>query len=103
MEESKPRVCRRLTFDDVQSPEEAATGTSESPQGMGNEYLNIQEEMRSHLETAKQRWNFDFENEVPLEGRWKWENVLGSEPSVAQGQADAEDGASEFDSDGPEQ
>jgi hypothetical protein len=100
--ERKPRVCRRLTFDDVQSPGEAAAGTSEDPPGMGNEYLNIQEEMRSHLETAKQRWNFDFENEVPLEGRWKWEKVLGSEPPVVQGEADAEDEASNSDADGPE-
>jgi hypothetical protein len=69
---------------------------------MGHEILNFQEEMRSHLETAKQRWNFDFENEVPLEGRWKWEKVLGSEPPMVQGQADAEDEASEFDADRPE-
>jgi hypothetical protein len=101
--ERKPRVCRRLIFDDVQNPGEATTGTSEGPPEMGNEYLNIEEEMRSHLESAKQRWNFDFENEVPLEGRWKWEKVLGSEPSMVQGQADAEDEATEFDADRPEQ
>jgi hypothetical protein len=100
--ETKLSVCKRLIFDDVQDPDEAATGTGDG-HPIGNEYLNIQEEMRSHLETAKQRWNFDFENEVPLEGRWRWDKVLGSEPTMVQGQADAEDEASEFDADKPEQ
>jgi hypothetical protein len=99
----KPPACRRLNFDDVQS--NGAIGNSEGSAGTGNENPNIQEEMRSQLETAKRRWNFDFENEVPLEGRWQWEKVLGSEPPIVETQADAdaEDEASDFDSDGPEQ
>lgn len=28
-----------------------------------------------HREEAKLRWNFDFKNEVPLEGDWVWEKV----------------------------
>lgn len=99
--EQKPRVCRRLNFDDVQNPGEAATGTSEGPQ-MGNESLNIEEEIRSHIETAKLKWNFDFEKEVPLDGRWIWEKV-GSELPTVQGQADAEDEATELDAERPEQ
>ncbi|XP_063811743.1 cyclin-dependent kinase inhibitor 1-like [Pseudophryne corroboree] len=27
------------------------------------------------VEEAKRRWNFDFVNEVPLEGEFKWEKV----------------------------
>lgn len=26
-------------------------------------------------EAAQQKWNFDFVNEVPLEGDWEWERV----------------------------
>lgn len=100
--EHKPNVCRRLNFDDVQNHGEYATGTSEGPQ-MGSESFSIEEEMRSHLENAKQRWNFDFEKEIPLEGRWKWEKVLGSELPTVQGPADAEDEASELDAERPEQ
>jgi hypothetical protein len=100
----KSHVCRRLTFDDMQNVGEAATGTGDdSPPQMGDQHVNIEEETRSHLEAAKQRWNFDFQNEVPLNGRWQWEKVLGSEPTMQQGQADAEDEASEFDTNRPEQ
>ncbi|KFP70873.1 Cyclin-dependent kinase inhibitor 1, partial [Acanthisitta chloris] len=29
--------------------------------------------LRQNLEEAKQRWNFDFETETPLEGPFTWE------------------------------
>lgn len=35
--------------------------------------LNILEEEASTSEEKKRRWNFDFTNEIPLEGDWVWE------------------------------
>jgi hypothetical protein len=70
---------------------------------MGNDHLNtLQEEMSSYRESAKQRWNFDFENEIPLEGRWQWEKAELSEPPTVEGQADADDEAPQLDADRPE-
>lgn len=40
---------------------------------------NNQEPIPIHLDesrqTAQERWNFDFENEIPLEGDWEWERI----------------------------
>jgi hypothetical protein len=93
-------ACRRLTFDDVENSGRARAGT-------GDGHVNIlQEEMRSDMEVAIQRWNFDFENEVPLEGRWQWEKVPSSELPSEEGQAGAqtegETEASECDADKPQ-
>ncbi|KAG8450836.1 hypothetical protein GDO86_003199 [Hymenochirus boettgeri] len=33
--------------------------------------------MKMSLKEAKQRWNFDFANETPIEGPYKWERVIG--------------------------
>ncbi|XP_009077219.1 PREDICTED: cyclin-dependent kinase inhibitor 1 [Acanthisitta chloris] len=35
--------------------------------------------LRQNLEEAKQRWNFDFETETPLEGPFTWECIYLSE------------------------
>uniref|UniRef100_A0A8C8BAP1 Cyclin dependent kinase inhibitor 1A n=1 Tax=Otus sunia TaxID=257818 RepID=A0A8C8BAP1_9STRI len=35
--------------------------------------------LKQHLEEARQRWNFDFETETPLEGQFKWERVFQAE------------------------
>uniref|UniRef100_A0A8C8S3M1 Cyclin dependent kinase inhibitor 1A n=1 Tax=Pelusios castaneus TaxID=367368 RepID=A0A8C8S3M1_9SAUR len=39
--------------------------------------------MRRHLEEAQHRWNFDFETETPLEGKFQWEKVLYTDISPA--------------------
>lgn len=31
--------------------------------------------IRAQLKEAQQKWNFDFETETPLEGKYKWEKV----------------------------
>ncbi|XP_044255069.1 cyclin-dependent kinase inhibitor 1-like [Tribolium madens] len=40
---------------------------------------NIEPDLIDMLEESRQRaeekWNFDFVNEVPLEGDWEWERV----------------------------
>ncbi|KAF7253769.1 Cyclin-dependent kinase inhibitor 1 [Varanus komodoensis] len=36
---------------------------------------DFQSLMRTQLEEARQKWNFDFETETPLEGPYKWEKV----------------------------
>ena len=35
----------------------------------------VRQELKKHKEDANQRWNFDFEKEVPLKGRLEWEQV----------------------------
>ncbi|XP_023030171.2 uncharacterized protein isoform X1 [Leptinotarsa decemlineata] len=35
---------------------------------------------QSDRQKAIEKWNFDFENEVPLEGDWIWEKVPAEEP-----------------------
>lgn len=75
-----------MNFDDEANGEDTT-----SPGDLDSQYINVlQEEMRRDLQTAKQRWNFDFENEVPLEGQWEWEPVLVSEPREEQMQPQAE-------------
>ncbi|KAH1171623.1 cyclin-dependent kinase inhibitor 1 isoform X1 [Mauremys mutica] len=44
---------------------------------------DLQDLMRRHLEEAQCRWNFDFETETPLEGKFKWERVLYPDVSPA--------------------
>ncbi|XP_034978384.1 cyclin-dependent kinase inhibitor 1 isoform X2 [Zootoca vivipara] len=36
---------------------------------------DFQSLMKAQLEEARQKWNFDFESETPLEGDYKWEKV----------------------------
>lgn len=60
--EARSAVRRRL-FQDSESSER------------DNE-INIENELiQQSNEEAKRKWNFDFENEVPLEGDWEWEKV----------------------------
>nr|XP_025967670.1 cyclin-dependent kinase inhibitor 1 [Dromaius novaehollandiae] len=37
---------------------------------------DFQDLLRRQLEEAQHRWNFDFETDTPLEGRFKWERVI---------------------------
>ncbi|CAH0560382.1 unnamed protein product [Brassicogethes aeneus] len=33
------------------------------------------QELAQEMQMAREKWNFDFENETPLEGDWEWEKV----------------------------
>lgn len=83
--ENKPKVCRRLRFDDVESTNAAAVEPSEgAPEGDNAHAHTMEEEMLRHLQAGKLRWNFDFLNDCPLSGRWQWEKVGPSEPPMAE-------------------
>ncbi|CAD1479805.1 unnamed protein product, partial [Heterotrigona itama] len=60
------RSVRRRLFED--------DGDEETPRSSAVEdnANYILEEARKNRENAKQRWNFDFENEEPLPGRYEW-------------------------------
>ncbi|XP_032677798.1 cyclin-dependent kinase inhibitor 1-like isoform X2 [Odontomachus brunneus] len=67
-------VCRKLFQDDDEEPK---SPNSENNKGQTNgendNFANcLFEEARRNLENAKEKWNFDFENEVPLSGRYEW-------------------------------
>lgn len=40
-----------------------------------NDINSVNELLLQSNEEAKRKWNFDFENEVPLEGDWQWEKI----------------------------
>jgi hypothetical protein len=97
---SKPSACRRLDFDVVDNSAAGVTETPELRPEIGNDNLkNPEFELRSYLEKKKRQWNFDFVNEVPLNGKWEWIKVEASEPPTVEGQADAENEDSELDAD----
>lgn len=59
---SLPTAARRLFQDDVTSERD-------------NDINYVNELMQRSNEDAKRKWNFDFENEIPLEGDWIWEKI----------------------------
>lgn len=61
-------VRRRLFFEPGEPNEEDLIDELQS--------TNQDEERRRALE----KWNFDFENEIPLRGDWEWEKVVNREP-----------------------
>ncbi|XP_078049088.1 uncharacterized protein LOC144476259 isoform X1 [Augochlora pura] len=62
-------VRRRLFQDD----EEENEGDSSLNSGVEDNLVNcFFEEARKNRENAKERWNFDFEKEEPLPGRYVW-------------------------------
>jgi hypothetical protein len=76
----KPRVCRRLVFE-----EEANGDDAPGPGDIDGHYIDQpEEEMSRDLQAAIDRWNFDFQNDVPLEGQWEWKPVLEAEPTDEQ-------------------
>jgi Cyclin-dependent kinase inhibitor. len=78
--ERKPHARRRLNFDD-----EGKGGNAAGPNDADLQYINsLEEEMRKDLQAAIDRWNFDFSNDVPLEGQWVWEPVVQAEPREEQ-------------------
>lgn len=69
---NKPRVCRRLF------PEEENIGDVRNGRDDGID------ELTAMRERDRERWNFDFERGVPLEGRWEWERVSPPSPPPPQ-------------------
>ncbi|XP_043509806.1 cyclin-dependent kinase inhibitor 1B-like isoform X1 [Frieseomelitta varia] len=61
------RNARRRLFEDDDDDETVRNS------GVEDNIANcIFEEARKNRENAKQRWNFDFEKEQPLPGRYEW-------------------------------
>lgn len=65
------QASRSLFQDD--SPEQPNSETEE------NRINIITELLKDHAAEARERWNFDFENETPLEGEWEWEKMGDAE------------------------
>ncbi|XP_053972942.1 uncharacterized protein LOC128887622 isoform X2 [Hylaeus anthracinus] len=64
------RNVRRRLFQDEEGDNESV---SERRSGIEDNLANcFLEEARKNRENAKQRWNFDFEKEEPLPGRYEW-------------------------------
>jgi hypothetical protein len=80
--ERKPKVCRKLFFDEENENDAA------DPDDTYLQYINnLQKEM---VQEAATKWNFDFMNEVPLEGDWEWEPVVQAEQTEEQTQPHSE-------------
>ncbi|KAG5887506.1 hypothetical protein JTB14_036229 [Gonioctena quinquepunctata] len=76
------RVRRRLDFGfhDSEDPNQASEDPNQSSAGL---YLPP-EVTEKERQRAREEWNFDFENEVPLEGDWVWERVPVAPPETTQ-------------------
>ncbi|XP_075234571.1 uncharacterized protein LOC142332177 [Lycorma delicatula] len=75
---SRSNVCRRLFF----SEEDEQRFPAGHEDNAANSLLEI---IRRDNQRAREKWNFDFETETPLEGRWEWTEVLpGSEINVTR-------------------
>lgn len=85
MSKIKPSTCRRLQFDDNDDEDAAERNGQINPdnndhsaeetadQNFTNACL---EDLRlRNRDESSRRWNFDFENETPLEGPFVWERV----------------------------
>ncbi|KAJ8919339.1 hypothetical protein NQ315_003923 [Exocentrus adspersus] len=70
--QQKPNVCRRLDF-----------GT-DAEEGTEDFAFLLDEDLEQRKQTAREKWNFDFENEVPLEGDWEWERVPTQPPETKE-------------------
>ncbi|XP_076676158.1 uncharacterized protein LOC143373117 isoform X3 [Andrena cerasifolii] len=67
------RSVRRKLFQDDDDDNER---DSERNSGVEDNLVNcFFEEARKNRENAKERWNFDFEKEEPLPGRYVWVKV----------------------------
>lgn len=64
-------ACRKLQFGDSEG-----SGLSSNPENSVHNKADMPvEEERAERQRAIDKWNFDFENEVPLQGDWVWERV----------------------------
>jgi hypothetical protein len=88
-QQPKPHVCRQLVFDEDGNGDDGAAAAG--PSDIDGHFIdNFQEEMQAQLQAAIDFWNFDFKNDVPLEGRWKWEPVLQAESADEQMESHSE-------------
>ncbi|ESO12551.1 hypothetical protein HELRODRAFT_159110 [Helobdella robusta] len=70
----RSRVCRRLTFDSDTDQRSMKSGISDESKHNLSISLrrSFHESFTTIMKQKKERWNFDFENEVPLDGRYQW-------------------------------
>lgn len=47
--------------------------------------------LKKDTEEKTKKWNFDFENETPLKGRYQWEKVRSETPSKSTGNEQEKD------------
>ncbi|KAJ8963914.1 hypothetical protein NQ314_005242 [Rhamnusium bicolor] len=62
----KSKVCKRLDF---------GTENAIRENELNNFLCQSAEDMHEQRQKAIEKWNFDFENEVPLDGDWVWEKI----------------------------
>jgi len=74
-------VRRQLFVDEEANGNDDAAG----PGDIDGHYINsLEEEMDRDLQAKIDYWNYDFKNDVPLEGEWEWELMVETEPSDDQ-------------------
>ncbi|CAG9762244.1 unnamed protein product [Ceutorhynchus assimilis] len=71
-QERKNHVRKRLDFDEEPKLE---------PENHENHFLDLSKMTEQQRMEHRLKWNFDFENEVPLDGDWEWEKVVPEPPS----------------------
>lgn len=79
-QQNKDKVRRRLTFDDQDKPplppptSPASHETDHLDAHTANEVkiVNLSAMTQQEKMEKMKQWNFDFENEIPLEGDWEW-------------------------------
>lgn len=70
VQDGRRRSVRRRLFQDDDDDNETESGRNS---GVEDNIVNrFYEEARKNRENAKERWNFDFEKEEPLPGRYVW-------------------------------
>ncbi|XP_003428022.1 cyclin-dependent kinase inhibitor 1B isoform X1 [Nasonia vitripennis] len=97
----KGKHCRRLNFGD-----DANDDSLPSKEEIERKFA---EEMDKHQKEKQAKWNFDFKQGRPLEGRWEWErldsnnevtnarNTGNSSRAAAPGNSDARSGRAQGD------
>lgn len=67
-------VRRRLFNDEEDNSEQNQhNGNEEQTKSASDGVIDLRNKKK--LEEARLKWNFDFDNEVPLPGDWEWEKV----------------------------
>ncbi|XP_063237305.1 cyclin-dependent kinase inhibitor 1B-like isoform X2 [Bacillus rossius redtenbacheri] len=69
--------CRRRLFAQGESDQGEQGEGDQGEQGDQGDNLHneLREQLRLASQAAARRWNFDFQQERPLEGPWQWEAV----------------------------
>lgn len=89
VERNDPTECKRPTvrrklFGSVDDLSNSTTTSS-----ISNCTAALQENFENMLAESRQqdkeKWNFDFENEQPLDGQWQWEKLDTSNSSSVRG------------------